>query len=104
MPIWTKDQALAINERGGKIIVSAAAGSCKTAVLSQRVINFVLNGGMIDRLLIVTFTKAAATEMKERIKAKVKDAYEKDKKNNHLKGFKNHNGNYDFIQIENTGA
>ena len=85
MPSWTKDQALAINERGGKIIVSAAAGSGKTAVLSQRVINFVLNGGMIDRLLIVTFTKAAATEMKERIKAKVKDAYEKDKKNNHLK-------------------
>ena len=85
MPIWTNDQALAINERGGKIIVSAAAGSGKTAVLSQRVINFVLNGGMIDRLLIVTFTKAAATEMKERIKAKVKDAYEKDKKNNHLK-------------------
>ena len=45
MPNWTKEQSLAIEQRGGKIIVSAAAGSGKTAVLSERVIEFILNGG-----------------------------------------------------------
>lgn len=85
MPSWTKDQSLAIDKRGGKIIVSAAAGSGKTAVLSQRVINYVLSGGYIDRLLIVTFTKAAATEMKGRIKEKINDAYLNDENNEHLK-------------------
>ena len=85
MPNWTKDQALAINKRGGKIIVSAAAGSGKTAVLSERVIEFILNGGEVNRLLIVTFTKAAAGEMKERIKKKIEEAYLKDTKNEHLR-------------------
>ena len=74
MPSWTKDQELAINERGGKIIVSAAAGSGKTAVLSERVIKYVLSGGNIDDLLIVTFTRAAASEMRDRIKKKIEDA------------------------------
>ena len=85
MPNWTKDQALAINKRGGKIIVSAAAGSGKTAVLSERVIEFILNGGEVNRPLIVTFTKAAAGEMKERIKKKIEEAYLKDTKNEHLR-------------------
>lgn len=85
MPSWTKDQSLAIDKRGGKIIVSAAAGSGKTAVLSQRVIKYVLAGGYIDRLLIVTFTKAAATEMKGRIKEKINDANLCDQGNEHLK-------------------
>ena len=60
MPSWTDDQKKAITSRGGKIIVSAAAGSGKTAVLSQRVITYVTDGGNIDDLLIVTFTNAAA--------------------------------------------
>ncbi len=85
MPNWTKDQARAINERGGKIIVSAAAGSGKTAVLSERVIQYILNGGTVKKLLIVTFTNAAAFEMKERIKNKIKQAYVKDPSNEHLK-------------------
>lgn len=84
MPSWTKDQSLAINERGGKIIVSAAAGSGKTAVLSQRVIKYVLDGGNITDLLIVTFTKAAAREMKERIKSKIIESSSKDPLNKHL--------------------
>ncbi len=71
MPSWTKDQEQAINLRGGKVIVSAAAGSGKTAVLSERVIKYVLDGGSISRLLIVTFTDAAAKEMKLRIKDKI---------------------------------
>ncbi len=85
MPKWTTDQALAIDSRGGKIIVSAAAGSGKTAVLSQRVIKYVLDGGNVNDLLIVTFTKAAAMEMKGRIKEKIEKAFLEDKGNLHLK-------------------
>ena len=61
------DQIRARDESGKNIIVSAAAGSGKTAVLSKRVCRYVLDGGDIDRLLIVTFTKAAAGEMRARI-------------------------------------
>lgn len=85
MPSWTIDQKSAIETRGGKIIVSAAAGSGKTAVLSQRVINYCINGGNIDELLIVTFTNAAAHEMKVRIKNKISDAYYANPTNDHLK-------------------
>ena len=85
MPNWTLDQERAINERGGKIIVSAAAGSGKTAVLSQRVIKYILSGGSVRKLLVVTFTNAAALEMKTRIKKKIKEAYNNDENNNHLK-------------------
>ena len=85
MPNWTLDQELAIKKRGGKVIVSAAAGSGKTAVLSERVLNLVLDKKSIDSLLIVTFTKAAAEEMKIRIKTKLKEAYEKNKNNTYLK-------------------
>ena len=85
MPTWTKDQEKAINEFGGKIIVSAAAGSGKTAVLSQRVIKHILQGISIKELLIVTFTNMAAMEMKQRIKKNILKEYEKDKENTFLK-------------------
>ena len=67
---WTKQQQQAIDARKGSILVSAAAGSGKTAVLTQRVIERITdkeNPTSVDRLLIVTFTRAAAKEMKERI-------------------------------------
>src|SRR5574344_548113 len=81
---WTLDQEKAIKTRGGNIIVSAAAGSGKTAVLSERVLDYVINGGDVSRLLVVTFTKAAAEEMKMRIKDKIlKEAEEKN--NEHLR-------------------
>ena len=70
---WTKDQEKAIYERGQNIIVSAGAGSGKTAVLSERILEKVKSGVSIDSLLVLTFTEAAAFEMKERIKKKVKD-------------------------------
>ena len=73
---WTNDQLRAIKTRGGKILVSAAAGSGKTAVLSERVLDFVLNGGSTSKLIIVTFTEAAAIEMKTRIKMKIESALE----------------------------
>ena len=63
---WTEEQQLAI-EKQGNLIVSAAAGAGKTAVLTERVVRLVEGGMDIDRLLILTFTRAAAAEMKERI-------------------------------------
>ncbi len=67
---WTDNQRLAIKARNGSLLVSAAAGSGKTAVLVERVIQMVTdneNPVPIDRLLIVTYTRAAAAELKERI-------------------------------------
>ena len=70
MPQWTKDQETAIHNRGGALLVSAAAGSGKTAVLVERVLTRLTDPDDpvdIDRLLLVTFTNAAAAEMRERI-------------------------------------
>lgn len=67
---WTDEQADAIKASGGTVLVSAAAGSGKTAVLVRRVIEKLLdeeNPCSIDELLIVTFTKAAASQMKDKI-------------------------------------
>lgn len=71
MPSWTSEQLQAINEEGKNIIVSAGAGSGKTAVLTQRVIRK-LEKVDINKLLILTFTKEAANEMKERIRKAIK--------------------------------
>ena len=69
---WTLEQEQAINEEGKSIIVSAGAGSGKTAVLSERVIRKLKQKVNINELLILTFTNAAATEMKDRIRKKIK--------------------------------
>mgnify|MGYP004666869115 CR=1 FL=1 len=68
MPKWTLEQQKAINTEGSNIIVSAGAGSGKTAVLTARVINKIKNGIHVNELLILTFTNNAAAEMKTRIK------------------------------------
>ncbi len=73
MPTWTKEQQEAIDHDGENIIVSAGAGSGKTAVLTERVIQKLLKGVHIDQLLILTFTKAAAGEMKDRIRKAIKE-------------------------------
>lgn len=65
---WTEAQKNAIEARDCNLLVAAAAGSGKTTVLVERIIQLVLNNGVdIDRMLIVTFTQAAAGEMRERI-------------------------------------
>lgn len=79
---WTKPQQAAIDKRDADILVSAAAGSGKTAVLTERVLNRIIGAGHeepieIDRFLIVTFTSAAANEMKERIAHKLSEKIEK---------------------------
>ena len=71
MPKWTKEQQEAIEKDGSNILVSAGAGSGKTAVLSERVINKLEKGIHVNELLILTFTKAAASEMKDRIRKKI---------------------------------
>ena len=71
---WTTEQEQVIQARNCNLLVSAAAGSGKTAVLVERIIRMVTdpeNPVDIDRLLIVTFTKAAAAEMRERIFAAI---------------------------------
>ncbi len=73
MPNWTKQQLDAINMDGSNILVSAGAGSGKTAVLSERVLRKIKDGVSVDNLLVLTFTNAAAKEMKERIRNKIKE-------------------------------
>ena len=79
---WTPEQEQAIHESGTNIIVSAGAGSGKTAVLTSRVIDKINNGIHINELLVLTFTKAAAFEMKERIR---KELLEDEKYESELK-------------------
>ena len=69
---WTDEQWEAIYDEGHNIIVSAGAGSGKTAVLTERVIRKLRDGIHINELLILTFTKAAAGEMADRIRKKIK--------------------------------
>ncbi len=67
---WTKEQKLAIEEAGNNILVSAAAGSGKTAVLVERIIQKLIdpeNALDIDEIFVSTFTNAAAEEMRNRI-------------------------------------
>ena len=72
MPEWSREQLDAIEARGGSIYVSAAAGSGKTAVLVERVIRKITEQNIdADRFLIVTFTKAAAAELRERINSAI---------------------------------
>lgn len=84
---WTKEQEKVISLRDRNILVSAAAGSGKTAVLVQRIISKITDKNHpvdIDRLLIMTFTRAAAGEMKERIGKALENALDEDPENEHL--------------------
>ena len=74
MPEWNRAQLDAIEAKGGSIFVSAAAGSGKMAVLVERVIRQIVSGEVsADRFLIVTFTKAAAAELRQRIGEAIED-------------------------------
>lgn len=65
---WTNEQLSAITQKGNNILVAAAAGSGKTTVLVERIIRKIINDHVdIDKILVVTFTNAAASEMRERI-------------------------------------
>ena len=87
MPKWTAQQKKVIETRNKNILVSAAAGSGKTAVLVERIIQEILDeeqGINVDKLLVVTFTNAAAGEMRERILKAIELELEKHPDNEHL--------------------
>lgn len=85
MTKWTGPQRKAIEARGEAIVVSAAAGSGKTTVLIQRIIEMVINKECtIDRMLIVTFTRAATAEIRSRLATAITDALKKDPDNTEL--------------------
>lgn len=83
---WTKEQLNAICDKGNNILVAAAAGSGKTTVLVERIIRKIIDDGVdIDKMLVVTFTNAAASEMRERILNAVYSEIEKDPLNQRLR-------------------
>ena len=85
--MWTEDQKKVIDLRNRNILVSAAAGSGKTAVLVERIMEIVCDETHpvdVDRLLVVTFTKAAAAEMKERVGAAIRKRLEAQPNNGYL--------------------
>ncbi len=84
---FTEEQLHVIDTRNKNVLVSAAAGSGKTTVLVERILRMVLDKEHpleIDRLLVVTFTEAAAAQMRERIGDAIEKALEKDPSNMHL--------------------
>ena len=84
---WTAEQERAIFLRDRDLLVSAAAGSGKTAVLVERILQMVTDAKDpidIDQLLVVTFTRAAAAEMRERIGRQLEEYLERDPDNEHL--------------------
>ena len=88
MPKFTPNQQKAIDARNSNILVSAAAGSGKTAVLVERIIDIVTNKDnpvSINELLVVTFTDAAAGEMRERISKALGERIKNEPTNIHLK-------------------
>lgn len=83
---WTDAQWESIYAKGKDVLVAAAAGSGKTAVLVERIIQRILKDGIdVDRLLVVTFTNLSAREMKHRIEARIHQAALEDPSNQHIK-------------------
>ncbi|MGE4215300.1 MAG: UvrD-helicase domain-containing protein, partial [Anaerotignaceae bacterium] len=85
---WTDEQYRAITERNADILVAAAAGSGKTAVLVERIIRLICDEETavdIDKLLVLTFTKAAASQMRERIGKTISAKIKENPENEHLK-------------------
>ena len=85
--VWTEEQKKVIQTRNCNLLVSAAAGSGKTAVLVERILAMIMDKDTpldIDKLLVVTFTNAAASEMRERIGQRIEEYMELDPGNEHL--------------------
>ncbi|PHK49874.1 helicase-exonuclease AddAB subunit AddA [Staphylococcus edaphicus] len=83
---WTDNQWKSIYAKGQDVLVAAAAGSGKTAVLVERIIQRIINDEIdVDKLLVVTFTNASAREMKHRVDQRIQEASIEDPENAHLK-------------------
>ena len=81
---WTKSQETAIDHNGSDLIISAAAGSGKSATLTERIIRKIKNGHDIGKMLIVTFTKAATAELKNKITVALGKVLKDDPNNKHI--------------------
>lgn len=87
---WTDKQLDIINTRNRNILVSAAAGSGKTAVLVERIVSLITDEREnidVDQLLVLTFTRAAASEMKERLRERLEELQESNNNDNIVKQF-----------------
>jgi len=71
MPRWTDEQAAAIEARGENLLLAAAAGSGKTTVMVERILSLIREGASIDDMLIVTFTRASAADMRAKLTEKL---------------------------------
>ena len=83
----TPQQRQAVTDRGGKLLVSAAAGSGKTKVLVDRLLGYLTDErhpANLDEFLIITYTKAAASELREKIAAKLTEGIAREPENKHL--------------------
>ena len=83
----TPQQEMAVKNRGGKLLVSAAAGSGKTKVLVDRLLGYLTDPhspANIDEFLIITYTKAAAAELRAKIAAKISERIAQEPDNRHL--------------------
>ena len=83
--VFTPSQSKAISHTGSDLLISAGAGSGKTATLTQRIIEKILNGSDITKMLVVTFTKEAANELKSRITLAIANELKGDPQNEHLR-------------------
>ena len=83
---WSEEQKRVIDTRDADLLVSAAAGSGKTAVLVERIIRRILQDGVsLEELIVMTFTKAAAAEMRERIESALRKTLEENPRNSHVR-------------------
>ena len=81
---WTKAQMSAIDHKDSDLIISAAAGSGKSATLTERIIRKIKCGKDISKMLIVTFTKAATAELKNKISVALSEALKEEPTNSHI--------------------
>lgn len=82
---WTQDQERAIVRRNDKLLVAAAAGSGKTAVLVERILRRIMEDRLsLSEILVLTFTKAAAKQMRDKLANALQKALKKDPRNSHL--------------------
>ena len=81
----TPSQRAAIESRGSAVLVSAGAGSGKTRVLTERLLRYIEDGKDIDGFLVITFTRAAAAELRGRIMTMLAEKAAKDPSNRHLR-------------------
>ena len=82
--VLTKEQQAVIDNRGGTLLVSAAAGSGKTKVLIDRVLKRVEQGGNVDDFLLITFTQAAAAELRGKMIARLNELLSQNPNDRHL--------------------